>query len=363
MSAVNNLLHRVRRGSCMMTMLWVCTFLAACASTAPAPVVDRAVPGSLQGELGRSSTAVANIPAVPVTPLGPGMYMVKKGDTLRAIALDHGQSYRDLAAWNGLSDPNHIEVGQVLRVVSPDAPEVSTGNEPVAVAKPVNISRTMEPVATTANTTSMGEDSIKRTPKGGKLPYAPGVLEKMQQAEQNRPAASTIPTPPVTSAVLPAPPVPAAASPAGNAVPAVPVVAGAVGTVGTVGAATKTADDIDWAWPGTGKLISGFVEDKNKGIDLTGKKGDPVLAAASGKVILVSNALRGYGNFVIVKHNNTFLSVYAHNSQILVKEEQTVSKGQKIAEVGDSDADQPKLHFEIRRQGKPVDPLKLLPGR
>ena len=87
------------------------------------------------------------------------------------------------------------------------------------------------------------------------------------------------------------------------------------------------------------------------------------MAAATGKVILVSNALRGYGNFVIIKHNNTFLSVYAHNSRILVKEEQSVSKGQKIAEIGSSDADQPKLHFEIRRQGKPVDPLKLLPVR
>ncbi len=371
MSAVNNLWHRAGG---MVTMLLVCTLLTACASNAPAPVIDRAVPGSLQGELGRSSGTVASVPAASVTPVGPGMYMVKKGDTLRAIALDHGQSYRDLAAWNGLSDPNHIEVGQVLRVVSPEVAEASTSNEPVAVAKPVNISRNMESAATTtavtaASMSNAGEDAVKHTPVGGKQPYAPGVLEKMQQAEQVRagasgtsassaartsPAPSSLPSSPAS----PPPATPVTPAAAGNAAPAVAATA-----VAAVAANKPAVDDVDWAWPSTGKLISGFVEDKSKGIDLSGKKGDPVLAAASGKVILVSNALRGYGNFVIVKHNNTFLSVYAHNSQILVKEEQTVSKGQKIAEVGDSDADQPKLHFEIRRQGKPVDPLKLLPGR
>lgn len=370
MSAVKNLLRHAGGMGCMTTMLLVCTLLTACASNAPAPVIDRAVPGSLQGELGRSSTTVANVNTASATPVGAGMYLVKKGDTLRAIALDHGQSYRDLAAWNGLSDPNHIEVGQVLRVVPPDAQDAGLSNEPVAVAKPVNMTGSVEhasasnatPAATVAGMSVTGDDAIKRMPKGGKQPYAPGVLEKMQQAEQVRPVNTPMPasSPATPAAPAPTPTPPASpASAAGNAAPVAPAAASAAVTA----AATRPADDVDWSWPSTGKLISGFVEDKSKGIDLSGKKGDPVLAAASGKVILVSSALRGYGNFVIIKHNNTFLSVYAHNSQILVKEEQTVSKGQKIAEVGDSDADQPKLHFEIRRQGKPVDPLKLLPGR
>ena len=110
-------------------------------------------------------------------------------------------------------------------------------------------------------------------------------------------------------------------------------------------------------------MIAGFVEGGNKGIDIAAKLGDPVQAAAAGKVVYAGTGLRGYGKLVIVKHNPSFLSAYAHNSQILVKEGQGVAKGQKIAEAGASDSDQPMLHFEVRRQGKPVDPLKQLPSR
>jgi lipoprotein NlpD len=125
---------------------------------------------------------------------------------------------------------------------------------------------------------------------------------------------------------------------------------------------------VDWGWPAAGQVIAGFVEaaagsESNKGIDLAGKAGDPVLAAGAGKVVYVGSGLRGYGNLVIVRHNAAFLSAYAHNSRILVKEGQAVAKGQKIAEIGSSDADRPELHFEIRHQGKPVDPMKFLPSR
>jgi lipoprotein NlpD len=116
-------------------------------------------------------------------------------------------------------------------------------------------------------------------------------------------------------------------------------------------------------WPGDGKLLSQFSEPNSKGVDLGGKAGDPVLAAAGGRVMYVGSGIRGYGNLVIIKHSSGFLSAYAHNRKILVKENQSVAKGQKIAELGDSDADQAKLHFEIRRQGKPVDPLQYLPPR
>ncbi len=117
---------------------------------------------------------------------------------------------------------------------------------------------------------------------------------------------------------------------------------------------------VSFQWPARGNLISGFDETKNKGLDIGGKVGDPVMAAADGRVVYAGAGLRGYGNLIILKHNNTYLTAYAHNQTLLVKEDQVIKRGQKIAEMGNSDADQVKLHFEIRRQGKPVDPAKYL---
>lgn len=118
-----------------------------------------------------------------------------------------------------------------------------------------------------------------------------------------------------------------------------------------------------FAWPANGSVIGAFDEVKNKGLDIAGQAGDPILAAADGQVVYAGSGLRGYGNLIILKHNNTFLTAYAHNQTLLVKEDQQVRKGQKIAEMGKTDADRVKLHFEIRRQGKPVDPAKFLPPR
>jgi lipoprotein NlpD len=124
-------------------------------------------------------------------------------------------------------------------------------------------------------------------------------------------------------------------------------------------------EEVPWGWPTAtgGAIVAGFDEQRNKGVDIAGKPGDPVLASADGRVVDAGAGLRGYGNLIILKHNNTFLSAYAHNQTLLVKEDQTVRKGQKIAEMGSSDADRVKLHFEIRRQGKPVDPVRYLPAR
>ena len=124
-----------------------------------------------------------------------------------------------------------------------------------------------------------------------------------------------------------------------------------------------TEDDIAWIWPAQGKLIAGFDEVKNKGYDIDGKAGDAIIAVGDGRVVYAGAGLRGYGNLIILKHNNTYLTAYAHNQTLLVKEDQSVKKGQKIAEMGSSDADRVKLHFEIRRQGKPVDPAKYLPAK
>jgi lipoprotein NlpD len=158
---------------------------------------------------------------------------------------------------------------------------------------------------------------------------------------------------PVTNPAVNAAPVSASAS--------TPVPANAPAAAPAIAATND--DNLVFAWPHPGQVLSGFDETKNKGLDFAGKAGDPVLAAADGKVVYAGSGLRGYGNLVILKHNNTYLTAYAHNQTLLVKEDQTVQKGQRIAEMGSSDADRVKLHFEIRKQGKPVDPAKLLPAR
>ncbi len=128
-------------------------------------------------------------------------------------------------------------------------------------------------------------------------------------------------------------------------------------------AALPADGEINWVWPAAGVVLAGFDEAKNKGLDLAGAAGDPVVAAADGRVVYVGAGLRGYGNLIILKHNNVYLTAYAHNQTLLVKEDQSVLQGQKIAEMGNSDSDRVKLHFEVRRQGKPVDPAKYLPTR
>jgi lipoprotein NlpD len=163
-------------------------------------------------------------------------------------------------------------------------------------------------------------------------------------------AASATPTPlPAQGQAAPAAkPAPASAPPASASAPQAPA---------------GGEEEIAWLWPAQGTPVASFDEVKNKGIDIAGKAGDPVLAAADGRVVYSGAGLRGYGNLIILKHNNTYLTAYAHNQTLLVKEDQSVRKGQKIAEMGNSDADRVKLHFEIRRQGKPVDPAKYLPAR
>lgn len=218
-----------------------------------------------------------------------GYYTVKPSDTLIRIGLESGQSWKDLARWNNLENPNLIEVGQVLRVIPPDSPAVVT----------------TRPVVTTV--------------------IAPGT------GSSKAPTATHAPV--VSSKPAPAP------------------------------AASGGDEDVGFIWPANGSLLAGFDEARNKGYDISGKAGDPVMAAADGRVVYAGAGLRGYGNLIILKHNNTFLTAYAHNQTLLVKEDQSVRKGQKIAEMGSTDADRVKLHFEIRRQGKPVDPSRYLPNR
>ena len=291
--------------------------VAGCASHAPAPVIER-TPAPEASPASRTAGAQSTAPT-------RGMYTVKRGDTLYSIALEHGQDYKDIKAWNNLEDPNRIRAGQQLRVAPAE------DEAPVAVVRPVTSSAPVQSTSVAAN-----NETLKREPKGGKLPWSEQALAKLRE------------TAPAQQQVQQ---VQATEKPAEKPVEQ---------------AATAVGDDaIEWAWPTPGKPLAGFSEGAggNKGVDIAGRSGEPVGAAAEGKVVYVGSGLRGYGNLVIVRHNATYLSAYGHNSKILVKEGQAVAKGQKIAEIGSSDADQAKLHFEIRRQGKPIDPLKYLPPR
>ncbi len=237
----------------------------------------------------------------PAVVAAPGTYIVKKGDTLYSVALETGHDWRDLASWNNLENPNRILVGQTLRTTAP-----TDASAAVAVAQPIS-SGTVEvrPID------SPGGKSAKEATKE--------VTNK--EADANK-----------TSDSKPKP------DPAAE-------------------------PDMGWVWPVAGSVFETFMEGKNKGIDIAAKAGDAVTASADGKVVYAGNALRGYGNLVIIKHNALFLSAYAHNRTLLVKEGEVVKKSQKIAEVGNTDSDRVKLHFEIRKQGRPVDPLKYLPAR
>jgi lipoprotein NlpD len=184
----------------------------------------------------------------------------------------------------------------------------------------------------------------------------PNLIETGQVLRVAPPLQEAATVRPAGAAVTAAP----AAQPASTA--SAPTAAKPAATAPSTPANTEGDDPITFQWPVRGPLIAGFDEAKNKGLDIAGKAGDSVLAAADGKVVYAGSGLRGYGNLIILKHNNTYLTAYAHNQTLLVKEEQTIKRGQKIAEMGNSDADQVKLHFEIRRQGKPVDPAKFLPA-
>ena len=248
--------------------------LAGCAtSQKPAPVVDRKQPARAAAPASKPAPAQA----------AEGTYIVKKGDTLYSIALENGADYREVAAWNRLSDPTKINVGQVLRVTPPEESRVQVGK-------------------------------AKLPERGEARPLDLPPPQQSQAKPQTQPS-----KPAETSAA-------------------------------------------EFVWPAKGKVIAGFAEPRRKGIDIDAKLGDPVIAAAAGRVTYTGAGIPGLGKLVVIKHDNGFITVYAHNRDILVKEQQSVRRGQKIAEVGSTDADRPKLHFQIRKGSAAVDPLRYLPA-
>lgn len=284
----------------------------------PAPVIERLPQAK---PVTAPKTAAKPQPRPPDR--RPEFYTVRKGDTLYSIALDHGLDYKELAEWNGLGDPNAIKAGQQLRLLPP-----ATATAVVSPIKPLPPVESRPVAAGDGSVPAAGGDAPKTQPRGVKLPYSDQAFAQMsgQATAKTEPARV------------------AKADPRPESAPA--------------------ADDenIDWGWPAIGRIVGSFNGSTAKGIAIAGKLGQPVLATASGRVIYSGTGIRGLGKFVVIKHSNAFLSVYAHNSELLVKYGQTVAKGEKIAEMGNTDTDQVKLYFEIRRFGKPVDPIRLLPG-
>ena len=288
-------------------LLLITAVLAGCATPrSPAPVVDMATP-------------VSGARA----PDAPGFYTVKKGDRLNRIASEFGQNVRDIVIWNNLPNPNDIQVDQVLRVLPPAGTAQTAQTGSVATGSGVDV----RPLNGT------GAGSAKTGPRGDKLPYSEAALADLQ-----KPEGATA----------------AAAAPARVEAPK------AVNK--PTDASPPEEENVGFIWPTEGRVTASFDAGK-KGIDIAGKSGQAVIASGAGKVMYAGSGIRGYGNLVIVKHTSNLLSAYAHNKSILVKEGQTVTRGEKIAEMGNSDSDSVKLHFEIRQQGKPVDPAKFLPGR
>ena len=299
----------LRRGALLIAM----SVVAGCSQTPNrAPIEDRSptpratVAAASPAQSAASAAEPAKAAVVDANSGKPGFYTVKPGDTLIRIGLDNGQNWKDLMRWNNLGNPNLIEVGQVIRIVPPGVDPATATSRPVTTAR--------------VETRS--------------LDAKPGSAIAPASAAASAPATSA-------SGASPPP------SPSREAAPP----------------PRDGDDDINWAWPAATPVSTPFDDARNKGLVFRGKAGDPVYAAADGRVVYAGSGLRGYGNLVILKHNTTYLTAYAHNQTLLVKDDQQVKRGQKIAEMGSTDADGVQLHFEIRKQGKPIDPARLLPAR
>ncbi|WP_250451907.1 peptidoglycan DD-metalloendopeptidase family protein [Caballeronia sp. ATUFL_M2_KS44] len=233
------------------------------------------------------ASLAAVLTACGTGPVAPGFYRVQQGDTLSKIARENRTSVRNITRWNTLTNPDSIEVGQVLRVQPPAGTAMASG----------------------ASRSSGGSNASSGSNASG----GPSVAKSESSAD------------------APAP--------------------------------TTPGPGVSLAWPTQGTVIRGFDGKSSKGIDIANAAGTPIVAAAAGSVVYAGNGLRGYGNMLIVKHNDDYLTAYAHNKTLFVKEGQTVQQGQKIAEMGDTDSDRTMLHFEVRYMGRSTDPSRYLPPR
>ncbi|HEX5960688.1 MAG TPA: peptidoglycan DD-metalloendopeptidase family protein [Rhodanobacteraceae bacterium] len=321
-----------RRGSALLA---VAALLAGCASS-PAPVANYSFGGSSPPAAAESSPPPAASSAGAQTfglgghangSVSNGQYTVAPGDTLYSIAFAHGLDFRALAAQNAIPQPYLIHPGQVLQLQA--APSAQPAGATASAAPPPT-----QPV--------FGPVTQQSVTAGGVVPASPGSIVAAPVATPAAPAESVMPPP----AAATQPEVAAATTPPPDA--------------------TRNVAGIAWRWPASGKVIGGFQAGSGgdgAGIDIAGDLDEPVRAAAAGTVVYSGNGLIGYGELVIIKHDDTYLSAYGHNSKRLVKEGERVAAGQEIALMGASGAPRVELHFEIRKNGKPVDPMGYLPSR
>lgn len=326
--------------------------LAGCASN-PAPVVDRSLgattPPPVSAANAASNAGGGQHANGSTTAQG---YVVARGDTLYSIAFRHGEDYRALASRNGIAPPYVIHPGQVLRLgegsaapatVAQTSRTPATANAQHGNGAPVFGSVESTPAETHVEATTSGTESAPGTTALPTVNLQPGSTSAQTVV---RPGA----TPPQAPSV--------AATPAAASTAAAPVVTSPPLSRVASGR-TRTVDGITWQWPADGAVISG----SDAGLDIAGNEGDSVRAAADGVVVYSGNGLIGYGELIIIKHSDNYLSAYGHNRKRLVQEGQHVRAGQQIAEMGSTGAPREELHFEIRKAGKPVDPTDYLPGR
>ncbi|WP_189440906.1 peptidoglycan DD-metalloendopeptidase family protein [Rhodanobacter panaciterrae] len=322
--------------------------LAACGTMRSSVVVEPAAGSGYDNH-------VASAVAPARTPIPGGSYVVVKSDTLYSIAFRKGVDFRDLAQWNGIAAPYTIWPGQRLtlspsgRTVATQTTETPRASSPVVVPAPPHPSTTASAAAPVFEPVTIPTTTSTATPTA-----ATTASTTMTAPPVTAPVKPVVPAVTATTAIVPVAGVPA---PAPATVPPptpTPVAAGA----------SRAVSGVNWRWPADGSLLSRFQSgDAIPGIEIAGKSGDPVRAAADGVVVYSGNGLVGYGELVIIKHNDSFLSAYGHNRKRLVKEGQRVSAGQQVAEMGSTGATRNELEFQIRKDGNPVDPLGYLPPR
>ena len=331
--------HKLLRGAPLGLLM-----LVGCADNPPAPIEDRNA-GML-----RRAPVESELPKAAVgsptygDPLVVGKpYKVQTGDTLYAIAFRLGADFRTLAALNHIPKPYTIFPGQVLKT-APDRQVASTST---------STSTTTSTKASSGSTTS---PAASKAPAGKTAAATPTATQTATAATN---AATKVATATVAKVTPPSPAVTPSTSTSQKSRTAVTQSSPSTGTASEVRLGPVTR----WRWPSSGKVVRNYQSNFHKGVDIAGNRGDPVQAVADGQVVYAGTGVKGYGALLIVKHNDEFLSAYGHNDAILVAEGEGVRAGQQIAQKGSSGTDTVKLHFEIRRQGKPVDPLKLLPSR
>lgn len=334
----------MKRVTIYFGLLLCATFILSACGGLPsnAPIDDRTNPIKSKNQTTKPEAEKAE--AEPVIIDKPGFYTVKKGDTLNRISQQFNQRLSDLVDWNKLSDPNAIKAGQVLRIEPEEGVSVAPADLNAGIeVKPLNANSAPVPAQPPVNKTG---------PLGNKTVYSDQAMADLQRGEPTSSTASTASSNPTNTA----PNTPPNAAP--NTAPT-PTPSNA--PTSAASNSPTTASPSKFIWPTKGSVIKNFEANK-KGIDISGQAGQSVVAVGDGTVLYANN-MRGYGNLVIIDHADGVVSAYAHNKSLMVKEGQSVTKGQQIAEMGNTDSDNVKLHFEMRQLGKPVDPASLLPAR